>query len=89
MIRKRPAVAQELALREVVLDTSANGALSAREFEVLRLLGQGESIKKIAQSMGLNPKTIANHQSSIKQKLGAETALQLLRNAEAIFGAMT
>jgi len=39
--------------------------------------------------MGLNPKTIANHQSSIKQKLGAETALQPLRNAEAIFGAMT
>jgi len=76
-----PAVAQELALRDVALDRSANGALSAREFEVLRLLGQGESIKEIAQSMALNPKTIANHQSAIKQKLGAETALQLLRIA--------
>jgi hypothetical protein len=31
--------------------------------------------------MGLNAKTIANHQSAIKQKLGADTALQLLRKA--------
>ena len=76
-----PPLAQQLALRDVTLDVSASGALSAREFEVLRLLGQGESVKDIAQSMGLNPKTIANHQSSIKQKLGVETALQLLRIA--------
>jgi DNA-binding CsgD family transcriptional regulator len=29
--------------------------------------------------MGINPKTVANHQSSIKQKLGADTAVQLAR----------
>jgi two-component system invasion response regulator UvrY len=31
--------------------------------------------------MGLNPKTIANHQSAIKQKLGADSAIQLLKRA--------
>ena len=56
-------------------------ALSTREFEVLRLLVKGHSIKEIAESMGLNPKTVANHQSAIKQKLGADTAIQLLRKA--------
>ena len=34
--------------------------------------------------MGLNPKTVANHQSAIKQKLGADTAVQLLRIAESL-----
>lgn len=74
-------IAQELALRNVVADSSASDGLSAREFEVLRLLVQGMSIRDIAQSMGINPKTVANHQSAIKQKLGADTAVQLLRIA--------
>ncbi len=74
-------IAQKLALRDVAVDQAAADGLSAREFEVLRLLVQGESIKEIAQSMGLNPKTVANHQSAIKQKLGADTAIQLLKKA--------
>jgi two-component system, NarL family, invasion response regulator UvrY len=76
-----PEVAQKLALRDFAIDQSAADGLSAREFEVLRLLAQGRSIREIAQSMGLNPKTVANHQSAIKQKLGADTAIQLLRKA--------
>jgi len=74
-----PEIAQKLALRDFALD-QADG-LSAREFEVLRLLANGHSIKEIAESLGLNPKTVANHQSAIKQKLGADTAIQLLRKA--------
>ena len=74
-------VAQELALRSVVADTTAKDSLSAREFEVLRLLVKGHAIRDIAQIMGLTPKTVANHQSAIKQKLGADTAVQLLRIA--------
>jgi two-component system, NarL family, invasion response regulator UvrY len=74
-----PEVAQKLALHDFTIN-QADG-LSAREFEVLRLLAKGHSIKEIAESMGLNPKTVANHQSAIKQKLGADTAIQLLRKA--------
>ena len=74
-------VAQELALRNVAADSRAADGLSAREFEVLRLLSQGRSVRDIAQTLGLNPKTVANHQSAIKQKLGADTAVQLLRIA--------
>lgn len=72
-------IAQELALRHVATDSEATNGLSPREFEVLRLLVQGHSVRDIAQTMGLNPKTVANHQSVIKQKLGAETAVQLVR----------
>jgi two-component system, NarL family, invasion response regulator UvrY len=57
-------------------------ALSIRELEVLRLLAQGYGVEDIAARLGLSPKTAANHQSSIKQKLGAGSALQLILIAQ-------
>ncbi len=57
-------------------------SLSSRELEVLRLLAQGYAIDEIAPRLGLSPKTAANHQSSIKQKLGAGSALQLILIAQ-------
>ena len=74
-------IAQALALRNVTADAGAADGLSAREFEILRMLVHGQSVRDIAQTLGLNPKTVANHQSAIKQKLGADTAVQLLRIA--------
>jgi DNA-binding NarL/FixJ family response regulator len=74
-----PEIAQKLALRDFARNEIDQ--LSARELEVLRLLAQGRTIKEIAESIGLSPKTIANHQSAIKQKLEAETAIELLRKA--------
>src|ERR1700733_8278123 len=47
------AIAQALALRDTTFDQSASGGLSAREFEVLRQLAQGQSIREIAHAMGL------------------------------------
>jgi DNA-binding NarL/FixJ family response regulator len=76
-------IAQKLALREF---EAREGALTEREFEVLQLLAQGRSIKDIAESMGLNPKTVANHQSAIKAKLGAESAIDLLKKTQRLVG---
>jgi DNA-binding NarL/FixJ family response regulator len=55
--------------------------LSDREFEILRLLALGHSIRDIAEKLCLTYKTIANYQSSIRQKLGADTSVQLIRIA--------
>jgi two-component system, NarL family, invasion response regulator UvrY len=74
-----PDMAQRLALRD--FEAAQLRGLSAREFEVLRQLARGRTVREIAESMGLNAKTVANHQSAIKQKLGADTAFQLLRKA--------
>jgi two-component system, NarL family, invasion response regulator UvrY len=74
-----PEMAQKLALRD--FEGAKTHALSVRELEVLRQLAQGQSVKEIAESMGLSPKTVANHQSIIKQKLEAGTAIELLRKA--------
>jgi two-component system, NarL family, invasion response regulator UvrY len=57
-------------------------ALSTRELEVLRMLTQGYGVEEIGERLGLSPKTAANHQSSIKQKLGANSALQLILIAQ-------
>jgi two-component system, NarL family, invasion response regulator UvrY len=64
------------------------GALSTRELEVLRMLTQGYGVDEIGKRLGLSPKTAANHQSSIKQKLGANSALQLILIAQQ-FGLIT
>jgi len=74
-----PEMAQSLALDSVPLDRGES--LSARELEVLRLLARGRSIREIAEALDLSPKTVANHQSMLKQKLKVETAIQLLRKA--------
>lgn len=75
------SVAQELALRSLSPAGDAAEALSPREFEVLRMLVDGKAVGEIARSLGLTTKTVANHQSALRQKLGAGTAVQLLQAA--------
>ena len=56
-------------------------ALTAREFEVLHRLARGESVKDIGEKLGLSEKTVANHQSAIREKLGVKNGAQLARLA--------
>jgi two-component system, NarL family, invasion response regulator UvrY len=74
-------IAQKLALAQAATDGSGDSSLSTREFEVLKLLAQGLSLSEIADQLGVAAKTVANHQSAIKQKLGAETGRELVRHA--------
>ena len=57
-------------------------ALSNREFEVMRLLVMGDALNTIAEKLQLSYKTVANHQSAIRQKLGVETHAQLIQLAK-------
>jgi DNA-binding NarL/FixJ family response regulator len=74
-------IARTLALQGVAGRNSALEALSTREFEIARLLATGHSVRTIADRLCLTVKTVANHQSSIRQKLGAQTPVQLIRIA--------
>jgi len=76
-----PDIARTLALQVVAGRNSALDALSTREFEIARLLVTGHSVRSIADRLCLTPKTVANHQSSIRHKLGAQTPVQLIRIA--------
>lgn len=57
------------------------GALSPREFDVLRLWAGGADNNSIAQRLCLSRKTVANLASSLRSKLGANGAVDLLRRA--------
>ena len=76
-----PDVARSLALRNVLKREDGLSLLSDREFEILRLLALGHSIRDIAEKLCLNYKTVANYQWIIRQKLGADSPMQLLRIA--------
>ena len=54
-------------------------SLTSREFEVLRLLVRGETVRRISEKLVLSEKTVANHQSAIREKLGARNSAQLAR----------
>jgi DNA-binding NarL/FixJ family response regulator len=54
-------------------------SLSDREFEVLQLVGRGQSNRQIAARLHLSRKTIDAHRSHIRKKLGLTDATALLR----------
>jgi DNA-binding NarL/FixJ family response regulator len=74
-------VAQKLVIQGLGMRASPFGMLTERELEVFRLLVAGHSVAGISQILGTNSKTIANYQSSVRQKLGVENSVQLLRLA--------
>lgn len=56
-------------------------ALTEREREVLRLLGDGHTTAEIASIQFRSVKTIDSHRESIKRKLGLRSATELVRYA--------
>lgn len=74
-------VTRALAFAACGPEQISTSRLTAREFEVLRLIASGIAINEIGPLLGMNPKTVANHQSSIKHKLGVQSTAALVRLA--------
>lgn len=55
--------------------------LSAREFEIFRLLASGRTHEEIAGLLNVSAKTVANNHSLIRQKLAINTDIELYRLA--------
>jgi DNA-binding NarL/FixJ family response regulator len=62
-------------------DTPPLERLSDRELEIFRMIGQGRSVKDIAETLFLSPKTVETHKEHIKQKLKLASSNDLLRYA--------
>jgi len=71
-------IAGELAFTQLSTDDPLQ-RLTMREIEILRLLGEGNSLTEIAKSIGVAYKTVANTCSIIKSKLGVERTADLIR----------
>ncbi len=76
-----PDIDHELALSRLVGETVIADVLTAREFEVLRMLLAEQTTEEIAEALHLSPKTVANLHSLIKDKLGVESDIGLFRLA--------
>lgn len=77
-----PELPAELLRPHAPLDEAQRlASLSAREFEVFRLLAHGHSASECALRLNLSAKTVSNHQSAIKEKLGVATSAALVHLA--------
>jgi two-component system, NarL family, invasion response regulator UvrY len=76
-----PKIANRLAFEKSGAAVSPLAALTARELEILRMLGAGLGMAEIAEATQVSYKTIANSCSIMKRKLGARTPMELMRIA--------
>jgi DNA-binding NarL/FixJ family response regulator len=60
---------------------SPGSRLSARELQVISLIGQGLGTREIAENLSLSVKTVETHRLTIKRKLALDTNAQLVQYA--------
>ena len=79
------AVEQILNGQNFFPETKANdnelSKLNEREFEIFKMIASGKSIKNIATDMNISQKTVANYQTSIKQKLEIDNPIEFYKLA--------
>jgi DNA-binding NarL/FixJ family response regulator len=62
-------------------DTPAHELLSDREFQVLRMIASGKTVKEIADEISLSVKTVSTYRTRILEKTGMKTTAELIRYA--------
>jgi DNA-binding NarL/FixJ family response regulator len=77
-----PALAEKLALD---LDEHENRpiheTLSAREFEILVMIGSGKTVSQIAEELHLSVTTVSTYRARILEKMNMSTTSELMRYA--------
>jgi two-component system invasion response regulator UvrY len=76
-----PRIAQQLAANGISGKAEPLMELTAREFEVFRLLAVGKSVHEIAGVLFLSTKTVGTYQTHILKKLNANNLSDLTRLA--------
>ena len=57
----------------------AHETLSDREYQVLRMIGQGRTVSEIATELSLSVKTVSTYRARILEKTGMRTNAELMR----------
>jgi DNA-binding NarL/FixJ family response regulator len=72
----------EGAIAQSLTDPSAaNGILSPREVEVLQLITEGKSTRRVAETLSVSSKTVETHRQHIMAKLGLYSIAELTKYA--------
>jgi two-component system invasion response regulator UvrY len=77
-----PSIAERLALHvEKDQDGPAHESLSNREFQVMRLIATGRTVKEVGSDLSLSVKTISTYRARILKKTGLQNNAQIIRYA--------
>jgi DNA-binding NarL/FixJ family response regulator len=76
-----PQLAEAVTFSGAAIKANPVSQMTARELEILRLLGRGDKIVEVADALEISYKTVANTTSLLKQKLGAKNHSDLIRIA--------
>ena len=74
-------IAQMIAMQTLEGGNDPISQLSAREFDVFRMVAEGMTTDDISAKLKISQKTVANYLTLIKQKLGVSTSIEMLRLA--------
>src|ERR1700723_1185849 len=72
---------QQYMSGQTVETDSRLAALSDRELEVFRLIGEGLGTRQIAEALHLSMKTVESYQAHLKEKLSLRTGRELMQDA--------
>lgn len=76
-----PGISQAVVGAYLSKSDSPADPLSARERQVLQLVGEGKSTKEVAKQLGLSVKTIESHRARLMRKLDLHQTAGLVRYA--------
>lgn len=62
-------------------DTGGQGRLPMRQREILQLVAEGLTLKEIASTLGLSPKTVEYHKAKLMEQLDLHTTAELTKYA--------
>jgi DNA-binding NarL/FixJ family response regulator len=79
--RMESRMMQRFARSGLISNLDPLEALTDRELEIFRMIGQGKATRQIAQLLCLSVKTIESHRAHIKDKLGLRTSNELVQHA--------
>ena len=57
------------------------GTLTPRQRDVVRLLAEGRTMKEVAATLGVSPRTVETHKYQSMEALGLKTTAELIRYA--------
>ncbi len=77
-----PDISKSIAIVKLSGEGDPLSLLSAREFEIFRLLASGHPAGEIARLLNLSGKTVANYHTLIKQKLHLASDVELVLLAQ-------
>ncbi|MEW8028573.1 MAG: response regulator transcription factor [Candidatus Thiodiazotropha sp.] len=72
-----PDITREIAMTRIEDEGASLDSLTAREFEIFRMIANANTVAEIAATLNLSAKTVSNYHYLIKSKLGVSSDIEL------------